>query len=60
MSNKPSNLNSRKALEQLKMEIANEFDANLTSEEASDGVTTKELVERARRRIHDKDTFNPS
>jgi hypothetical protein len=60
LSNKPKDLNAKKALEKLKMEIANEFDANLTSEEASDGVTTRDLVKRAERKINDKNTFNPS
>lgn len=60
LNNKPTNLNAKKALEQLKMEIGNEFDANLTNEEASDGVTTRDLVKRAERKINDKNTFNPS
>ena len=60
LNNNSTNLNAKKALEQLKMEIANEFDANLTSEEASDGVTTRDLVKRAERKINDKNTFSPS
>ena len=52
--------NSRKALEDLKMEIANEFDANLTNEESSDGALTSDLVKRAEKKLARKDTFNPS
>lgn len=54
------NLNAKKALEDLKMEIANELDANLTNEESSDGVLTSDLVKRAEKKLSKKDTFNPS
>lgn len=49
-----------KALEQMKLEIANEFDASLTNGEKYDGSVTRDLVTRAERKIKDIDTFNPS
>ena len=54
------NPNAKKALEDRKMEIANEFDANLTNEEASDGALTSDLVKRAEKKMAKKDTYNPS
>lgn len=60
MSFKPTNENAMKALEQMKMEIANEFDAKLTNGESFDGAVTRDLVSRAERKIKDIDTFNPS
>lgn len=60
MDNKPINQNSMKALDQMKTEIANELDAKLTNEERIDGTMTANLVERAERKIADKNTFNPS
>lgn len=60
MNNKKVNLNAKKALEDLKMEIANEFDANLTNAESSDGALTSDLVKRAEKKLAKKDTFNPS
>ena len=60
MKKRKVNLNAKKALEDLKMEIANELDANLTKSEASDGVLTSDLVKRAEKRLNNKNTFNPS
>lgn len=52
--------NARKALDDLKLEIANEFDANLTDDEIADGAMTDDLVKKAERKLSDMDTFNPS
>ena len=52
--------NARKALDDLKLEIANEFDAKLTDDEVADGAMTQDLVKRAERKRSDMDTFNPS
>lgn len=52
--------NARMALDQLKMEIANEFDANLTNDEIADGAMTRDLVKKAERKRSDMDTFNPN
>lgn len=54
--------NARKALDDLKLEIANEFDANLTDEEMADGAMTHDLIRKAekKRSDMDMDTFNPS
>lgn len=60
LSFKPTNQNAMKALEQMKLEIANEFDASLTNGEKYDGSVTRDLVTRAERKIKDIDTFNPS
>lgn len=60
MSFKPTNQNAMKALEQMKLEIANEFDANLTNGEKYDGSVTRDLVSRAEKKIEDIDSFNPS
>lgn len=60
MKNRKVNLNAKKALEDLKMEIANEFDAKLTDGESFDGALTSDLVKRAENKISNKDTFNPS
>lgn len=50
-----SDPNARKALDQMKAEIANELDANLTDKERLDGTMTANLVERAERKLSDKD-----
>lgn len=47
LSFKPTNQNAMKVLEQMKLEIANEFDANLTNEEKYGGSVTRDLVTRA-------------
>ena len=60
LTNRPVNQNAMKALEEMKLEIANEFDANLTDAEKHDGVNTRELVARAEKQLNDMDTFNPS
>lgn len=60
LSFKPTNQNARDALKEMKMEIANEFDANLTNGEKYDGSVTRDLISRAERKIKDLDTFNPS
>ncbi len=52
--------NSIKALDQLKMEIANEFDANLTNDEVTDGAMTNDLVKKAEKKRSDMDKSNPS
>ncbi len=41
---------AKKALEQLKLEIANEFDAKLTDEEKTDGTMVRSLVNRAKKK----------
>ena len=41
---------AKKALEQLKLEIANEFDAKLTDEEKTDGTMVRNLVNRAEKK----------
>lgn len=60
MNKGPVNQNAMKALEEMKLEIANEFDANLTDAEKHDGVNTRELVARAEKKQANMDTFNPS
>lgn len=60
MNKSPVNQNAMKALEQMKLEIANEFDANLTDAEKQDGVNTMELVARAENEQNSQDTYNPS
>ena len=60
LSFKPTNQNAMKALEQMKLEIANEFDANLTNEEKYDGSVTRDLITRAERKIKETNTINPS
>jgi len=55
-----SDPNASKALDQMKAEIANELDANLAHKEKLDGTMTANLVERAERKITDKNNFNPS
>lgn len=60
MNKSPVNQNAIRALEQMKLEIANEFDANLTPSEKLDGATTKDLVVRAEKKQDNMDTFNPS
>lgn len=52
---KRSDSNAREALNQMKAEIANELDANLTDKEKMDGTMTSNLVERAERKLSDKD-----
>lgn len=52
--------NARTALDQLKMEIANEFDANLTNDEISDGAMTRDLVKKTEKKRSDMDKFNLS
>lgn len=56
-----ANRNAWEALNQMKMEIANELDASLTSEEKLDGTTLSNLVQRAEKKAADidKDTFYP-
>lgn len=44
---------ARKALEKMKLEIANEFDASITPEERLDGTTVENLVNRAERKIEE-------
>ncbi len=60
LTNKQFNQNAKEALEELKLEIANELDANLTNAEVSDGVMIRDLVTRAEKQLSGKDTFNPS
>ncbi len=47
---KKSDSSARRALEKRKMEIANEFDANITQDEKMDGTTIENLVDRAKRK----------
>lgn len=60
MRNRIFNQNARTALDQLKLEIANELDANITNAEATDGSMTSDLVKRAEKRMSEEDTYNPS
>lgn len=62
MTMKP-NENARKALDQMKMEIANELNVKLTNVGKVGGTMTKRLVEMGQRQLIDDDkadTFNPS
>lgn len=61
MTKRPFNSNARKAIEELKQEIAGELSVtpNLTSDES--GIKSRKLVELGQRLlIDDEDTFNPS
>lgn len=49
-----SDRNASIALDQMKAEIANELDANLTDEERLDGTMTSNLVERAEKKLNKK------
>jgi len=42
---------NKEALERMKMEIANEFDADLIEDEKQDGTTVRNLVNRAEKKI---------
>lgn len=42
---------SKEAIERMKMEIANEFDADLIEDEKQDGTTVRNLVNRAEEKI---------
>lgn len=53
---KMSQSNARKALDQMKLEIANELDAKLTNEEKMDGTTVNDLVNRAERKMKNIET----
>lgn len=46
--------NASIALDQMKAEIANELDANLTEAETIDGTMTVNLVERAEKKLNSK------
>lgn len=62
MTMKP-NENAREALDQMKMEIANELNIKLTNVGKVGGTMTKRLVEMGQRQLIDDDkadTFNPS
>lgn len=48
---KTSNPRNKEDLEKMKLEIANEFDANVTDEEKKDGTMVKNLVQRAEEKI---------
>lgn len=50
-----SNPNARTALDLMKLEIANELDANLTNEEKIDGTMTRNLVARAEQKAAEED-----
>lgn len=52
MRKKP-NSNARQALEEMKLEIANEFDAKITQDEKIDGTMVRNLVDRAEKEIVD-------
>ncbi len=60
LTKKSIDQNAMKALDQMKLEIANELDANLTDAEKADGAMARDLVMRAEKQITDKDSFNPS
>lgn len=47
--------NAKKALEQLKLEIANEFDAKLTDQERTDGTMVRNLVDRAVKKMSEEE-----
>ena len=47
---KISDPSAKKALEKMKLEIANEFDANITRGEAIDGTMVENLVHRAEKK----------
>ena len=55
--------NARKALEDMKLEIANDLNIQLTDIGKVGGTMTKKLVEMGQRQLiedENKDTFNPS
>ena len=52
---KPIDRNASIALDQMKAEIANELDADLTDKETLDGTMTVNLVERAERKLNNKE-----
>mgnify|MGYP000856874137 FL=1 len=57
------NLNARKALEEMKLEIANELNIQLTDVGKVGGAMTKKLVEIGQKQLVEDskpDTFNPS
>lgn len=57
------NLNARKALEEMKLEIANELNIQLTDVGKVGGAMTKKLVEIGQKQLvedNKPDTFNPS
>ena len=57
------NLNARKALEEMKLEIANELNIQLTDVAKVGGAMTKKLVEIGQKQLVEDskpDTFNPS
>lgn len=60
MGNRIFNQNAKAALDQLKLEIANELDAKITDAEATDGAMTSDLVQRAEKLMSKEDTYNPS
>ena len=60
---KQPNLNAKKALDEMKMEIANELNIQLTDVGKVGGAMTKKLVEIGQKQLiedNKPDTFNPS
>lgn len=57
------NINARKALDEMKMEIANELNVDLTTAGKVGGTMTRKLVEIGQKQLvkdNGQDTFNPS
>lgn len=57
------NLKARKALEDMKLEIANELNIEVTNAGMVGGTMTRKLVEMGEEQLakeNDQDTFNPS
>lgn len=63
MTRQQPDLNARKALEKMKLEIANDFNINLEDIGKVGGTMTRKLVEMGEKQLvedEDSDTFNPS
>lgn len=63
MTKQQPDLNARKALENMKLEIANDLDIQLTNAGTVGGTMTRKLVEMGEKQLVDEknqDTFNPS
>ena len=53
MKRRSSHSANKEALKRMKMEISNEFDADLIEDEKQDGTTVRNLVNRAEEKIAD-------
>lgn len=61
LTKRPLNPNARKALDEMKLEIANELNSNLTATGKVGGTMTRKLIKMGEKQlIDDMDTFNPS